>query len=329
MASLSKEQLKEAQNTADFVKKKAPGMMKDLANKLWKQAGIRIFILSAWKTEEGEVRINVYKGLQAQWNAYAGEEFNVDLNNDDNNNEWEVKKSRKKGGKKDNYPLEVDSYGLPVIPDIEDLSLENSRMSSSSDEAQGILRQAWLLTVFRCVNNDKTMKEPVDTISGDNSDTRPRVPVKKSTRKPCRRVRQESSGEDECDDDDEGEKDKEHKEEDEKGNEEHIVCSPPSKSKPSKKQDRASTVQSELQQEDPRPPVKNSMLVASPLLKSKSTKKWSEDNTGTSSAQSTGNHLGDTVLPSHHVSKNRAFGPTSGVHTTYPSKGHWQENQRT
>ncbi|KAG2105108.1 uncharacterized protein F5147DRAFT_775428 [Suillus discolor] len=70
MASLSKEELEEAQNTviewsdkappaavqADFAKKKAPGMMKDLATKLWKQAGMRIFILSAWKTEEDEVR---------------------------------------------------------------------------------------------------------------------------------------------------------------------------------------------------------------------------------------------------------------------------------
>jgi hypothetical protein len=41
----------------DFTKKKAPSLMKDLASKLWKQAGIRIFILSAWK-EEDEVRIN-------------------------------------------------------------------------------------------------------------------------------------------------------------------------------------------------------------------------------------------------------------------------------
>ena len=71
MAGLSKEELEEAQNTAiewsaktppaavqaDFAKKKAPGLMKDLASKLWKQAGMRIFILSAWK-EEDEVRIN-------------------------------------------------------------------------------------------------------------------------------------------------------------------------------------------------------------------------------------------------------------------------------
>jgi hypothetical protein len=54
----------------------------------------------------------------------------VDLNDDDDDdedNEVELKKSRKKGGKKDDYPLEVDTYGLPVIPDVEDLNLESKK----------------------------------------------------------------------------------------------------------------------------------------------------------------------------------------------------------
>ncbi|KAG2030888.1 hypothetical protein BDR03DRAFT_1016675 [Suillus americanus] len=184
IASLSKEQLEEAQNTtiewsskappaviqADFAKKKAPSMMKDLATKVWKQADMRIFILSAWKTEEGEVRINGidfneklegnsftdtkdWKPMLSEWNAYAGEEFGeilfqnlvsfgqvliglgvipeVDLNDDDDDDdkddEVELKKSRKKEGKKDDYPLEVDAYGLLVILDIEDLNLESKK----------------------------------------------------------------------------------------------------------------------------------------------------------------------------------------------------------
>ncbi|KAG1723499.1 hypothetical protein EDB19DRAFT_1952121 [Suillus lakei] len=140
MASLSKEELEEAQSTAiewsakpppaaiqvDFAKKKAPGLMKDLATKLWKQASMRIFILSAWK-EEDEVRINGidfneklegnsftnmkdWKPMLSEWNAYAGEEF-----------------GRKKGRKKDEYPLKVDSYGLPVIPDVKELDLESKK----------------------------------------------------------------------------------------------------------------------------------------------------------------------------------------------------------
>ncbi|KAG2159300.1 uncharacterized protein EDB93DRAFT_1099691 [Suillus bovinus] len=105
MASLFKEELEEAQNTAiewsakappaavqvDFAKKKAPILMKDLASKLWKQAGMRIFILLAWK-EEDKVQINEidfneklednsftdtkdWKPMLSEWNAYAGEEF--------------------------------------------------------------------------------------------------------------------------------------------------------------------------------------------------------------------------------------------------------------
>ena len=72
MASLSEEQLEEAKKTAiewsskapptdvqaEYAHKKAPGVMKDLAVQLWRQAGMRIFILSAWKTGEGELRIN-------------------------------------------------------------------------------------------------------------------------------------------------------------------------------------------------------------------------------------------------------------------------------
>ncbi|KAG2118666.1 uncharacterized protein F5147DRAFT_767429 [Suillus discolor] len=72
MGGLPEEQLEEANKTViewsskapptdvqvEFAQKKAPGMMKDLATQLWRQAGMRIFILSAWKTEEGEVRIN-------------------------------------------------------------------------------------------------------------------------------------------------------------------------------------------------------------------------------------------------------------------------------
>ncbi|KAG1887947.1 uncharacterized protein F5891DRAFT_987955 [Suillus fuscotomentosus] len=166
MAGLSEEQLDEANTTAiewsssapptdvqaEFAQKKAPGMMKDLATQLWRQAGMRIFILSAWKTEEGEVRINGrpdpviridfneklegnsftdtkdWKSMLPEWNAYVGEEFAIDWNNDDNGNEdADGKESRNPRRKKEEFTLEVDAYGLPVIPDIEPLNLENKK----------------------------------------------------------------------------------------------------------------------------------------------------------------------------------------------------------
>ncbi|KAG2056179.1 hypothetical protein BDR06DRAFT_1006291 [Suillus hirtellus] len=159
MASLSKEQLNEANKTAiewsssapptdvqaEFTQKKVPGMMKDLATQLWRQAGMRIFILSAWKTEEGEVRINGidfneklesnsftdtkdWKSMLPEWNAYVKEEFAIDQNNDDDGNkDADGKESRNPRRKKEEFTLEVDAYGLPVIPDIEPLNLENKK----------------------------------------------------------------------------------------------------------------------------------------------------------------------------------------------------------
>lgn len=72
MQSLSNEQMEEARKTAeewstrappadmqaDFADKKATGLMKDLATELWRQAGMRICVLSAWKAEDGLVRFN-------------------------------------------------------------------------------------------------------------------------------------------------------------------------------------------------------------------------------------------------------------------------------
>ncbi|KAG2087464.1 uncharacterized protein F5147DRAFT_781336 [Suillus discolor] len=159
MAGLSEEQLEEANKTeiewsssapptdvqAEFAQKKAPGMMKDLATQLWRQAGMRIFILSAWKTEEGEVRINGidfnekldgnsftntkdWKSMLPEWNAYVGEEFAIDRNDDDDGNEdGDAKESRNQRRKREEFTLEVDAYGLPVIPDIEPLNLENKK----------------------------------------------------------------------------------------------------------------------------------------------------------------------------------------------------------
>lgn len=72
MAGLSAEELEEAKKTAiewstkappadmqaEFAEKKASDLMQDLATQLWRQAGMRIFILSAWKTEDSKVKVN-------------------------------------------------------------------------------------------------------------------------------------------------------------------------------------------------------------------------------------------------------------------------------
>lgn len=72
MDGLSEEQLEEARKTAvewsnkappadvqvNFAEKKASRLMLDLAKQLWRQGGMRIFILSAWKSDTGKVKFN-------------------------------------------------------------------------------------------------------------------------------------------------------------------------------------------------------------------------------------------------------------------------------
>ncbi|KAG2141445.1 uncharacterized protein EDB93DRAFT_1252586 [Suillus bovinus] len=51
----------------------------------------------------------------------------VDQNDEDDNEDWGGKNSGKQRRKKKEFALEVDTCGLPVIPDIEDLSLETKK----------------------------------------------------------------------------------------------------------------------------------------------------------------------------------------------------------
>ncbi|KAG2118671.1 uncharacterized protein F5147DRAFT_647825 [Suillus discolor] len=85
-----------------------------------------------------------------EWNAYVGEEFGevsfcvmlidpvkyihhvvipaVDRNDDEDGNEdGEGKASRNQRRNKEGFALEVDTYGLPVIPDIKPLNLEDKK----------------------------------------------------------------------------------------------------------------------------------------------------------------------------------------------------------
>lgn len=72
IAGLSEEEMKDAHRTAEewskrapppevqaaFAFKKADLLIEDLASQLWKQGGMRIFVLSAWKNSDGEVLVN-------------------------------------------------------------------------------------------------------------------------------------------------------------------------------------------------------------------------------------------------------------------------------
>ncbi|KAG1726915.1 hypothetical protein EDB19DRAFT_1833263 [Suillus lakei] len=240
MASLSQEQLEQAQKTviewsdkappagvqADFAKKKAPSMMKDLATKLWKQASMRIFILSAWKAEEGELEGNSFtdtkdwKSMLSEWNAYAGEEFGLCSQQTKASVPWSsVRKAQGDFIEAKFLPTgcKLDNLSKIRLVDADQL-LELWRQRQKDQVRPTFEFKAW-------EGDDKMMREPVEMISGNDSDIRP---MEKSTGKRSRRMEQELSSED--DDNDHNDEDREDDKEEGRGMEDDIQ-SPPSKSR--------------------------------------------------------------------------------------------------
>lgn len=72
MEGMTGEELQLAEDTAEewnnkappadiqtkFAEKKADQVARSFASYMWKQGGVRVFVMSAWKKEDGEVRLN-------------------------------------------------------------------------------------------------------------------------------------------------------------------------------------------------------------------------------------------------------------------------------
>ncbi|KAG1829438.1 hypothetical protein EV424DRAFT_1344169 [Suillus variegatus] len=90
-------------HSSKFAQKKTPDMIKDLATQLWRQADMRIFMLSTWKTKEVKYLHHVV--IPA-----------VDQNDDENGNkDREGKESQKQRRKKEEFTLEtflIKHYGF-------------------------------------------------------------------------------------------------------------------------------------------------------------------------------------------------------------------------
>ncbi|KAG2053186.1 hypothetical protein BDR06DRAFT_1008829 [Suillus hirtellus] len=114
IASLSLDELQEAKETAelwncqgvpddikaDITRKKGDDMIHHFTTKMWNRAGMRVFIVSAWKNEEGKIHVtshdynNEYGGADSfmkthnwdtilpEWDSYAESAFNGNLDGD-------------------------------------------------------------------------------------------------------------------------------------------------------------------------------------------------------------------------------------------------------
>ncbi|KAG1873305.1 hypothetical protein C8R48DRAFT_769738 [Suillus tomentosus] len=151
MASLSPEELEEAKETAhawnnqgvpadvkaDIARKKGDNMIHHFASEMWNRAGMRVFVVSAWKNVEGKINVsghdynNEYGGGESfmkthkwdvilpEWDSFAENAF--DGNIEDDAGSW------KKGRQDNTYILDISDSGYPILPACDSMDLDTKK----------------------------------------------------------------------------------------------------------------------------------------------------------------------------------------------------------
>ncbi|KAG1891929.1 uncharacterized protein F5891DRAFT_986423 [Suillus fuscotomentosus] len=112
---------------ADTARQKSEDILRHVAAKMFKKAGMQLFILSAWKGKEEKLMVlshdfngeigngesftdtHDWKDIVPEWKSYASKQFDKEVDSDDTL----VKKSRKDKM----YVLKIGDDGFPVLPD--------------------------------------------------------------------------------------------------------------------------------------------------------------------------------------------------------------------
>ncbi|KAG2060483.1 hypothetical protein BDR06DRAFT_1016990 [Suillus hirtellus] len=154
MAELDDDKLEKAKETAEewsnncpppeiqaqVACKKGPAYMEHFSNKMWRQCGMRVFVMSAWKNEKGEVlfrmhddnealgdgdsfmKMKDWEDIEPVWQEYAQEQFGAGA--------WDGGRQVKGGRKqiqKPAFELKMDGEGMPLLPDTTDTKLEEKK----------------------------------------------------------------------------------------------------------------------------------------------------------------------------------------------------------
>ncbi|KAG1760004.1 hypothetical protein EV702DRAFT_1053628 [Suillus placidus] len=154
MAELDDDELEKAKETAEewsnncpppeiqaqVARKKGPAYMEHFSNEMWRQCGMRVFVMSAWKNEKGEVLFGMHddnealgdgdsfmktkdwEDIEPVWQEYAQEQFGAGARDGGR----QVKGGRKRM-RKPAFELEMDGEGMPLLPDITDTKLEEKK----------------------------------------------------------------------------------------------------------------------------------------------------------------------------------------------------------
>ncbi|KAG1856167.1 hypothetical protein F4604DRAFT_1932033 [Suillus subluteus] len=122
---------------ADIARQKGEDILWYVAKEIFKKAGMQLFMMSAWKNEEGKLMVSSHdyneefgngesfiktcdwEVILPEWDGYVAKQFDGDVED-----ETLVKK-----GRKDNtYTLEIGASGFPILPDYTDMD-SNTRMA--------------------------------------------------------------------------------------------------------------------------------------------------------------------------------------------------------
>ncbi|KAG1844086.1 hypothetical protein C8R48DRAFT_780373 [Suillus tomentosus] len=175
MAELDDDELEKAKETAkewsnncpppdiqaQVARKKGPAYMEHFSNEMWRQCGMRVFVMSAWKNEKGKVLFGMHddnealgdgdsfmktkdwEDIEPVWQEYLQEQFSAGARDGGR----QVKGGRKRI-RKPAFKLEMDAKGMPLLPDITDTKLE---------EKKAIVRAFLTLHYRICSGKDKAV----------------------------------------------------------------------------------------------------------------------------------------------------------------------------
>ncbi|KAG2067291.1 hypothetical protein BDR04DRAFT_1159335 [Suillus decipiens] len=148
MAELDKDELEKAKETAEewsnnfpppkvqaqVARKKGSAYMEHFSKEMWRQCGMRVFVLSAWKNEQGEVLFGMHDDNEALGD---GDSFMK-------TKDWEAIEPVWQEYTQEQF----DGDGMPVLSDITETKLE---------EKKAIVRAFLTLHYRLCSGNDKAV----------------------------------------------------------------------------------------------------------------------------------------------------------------------------
>ncbi|KAI6144081.1 hypothetical protein BKA82DRAFT_32573 [Pisolithus tinctorius] len=123
---------------AEATTSKGQKYAKQFAYNMWKQCGMRVVIMSAWKDKDGEVMVGVndfndklgdgelysdWEDLHGKWSAYAKKTFGVNGTEDGSGEDEAGQTTVKawKGKKRSQFSLSTNDDGMPILSNLLDL----------------------------------------------------------------------------------------------------------------------------------------------------------------------------------------------------------------